>query len=47
MDLPSREFIEQMVADNPEPLNGIGEFVYYRTYSRCFPDKDSLGIWRK
>lgn len=41
----STKFVEEYVKNNPKPLNELGEFVYYRTYSRWLPNKGRREYW--
>lgn len=43
----STKFVEEYVANNPKPLNELGEFVYYRTYSRWLPSKGRREYWHE
>lgn len=41
------KFVEEYVEKNPKPLNELGEFVYYRTYSRWLEDKGRREYWHE
>jgi adenosylcobalamin-dependent ribonucleoside-triphosphate reductase len=41
------DFVQQEVSLNPNTLNEIGEFVYYRTYSRWLPEKNRREYWQE
>ncbi|MGM1044736.1 MAG: ribonucleoside-triphosphate reductase, adenosylcobalamin-dependent [Bacillota bacterium] len=41
----TKEFAEEIEAKYPKPLNELGEFVYYRTYSRWIPDFGRREKW--
>lgn len=41
----SDEFIKEVVEENPNPLNELGEFVFYRTYSRWLPSQQRREYW--
>lgn len=41
------DFVEKCVAENPKPMNELGEFVYYRTYSRWLPNKGRREYWHE
>lgn len=41
----STKFVEDYVKNNPKPLNELGEFVYYRTYSRWLNNKGRREYW--
>jgi hypothetical protein len=41
------EFVKQTVESNPKPLNELGEFVYYRTYSRWLDNKKRREYWHE
>jgi ribonucleoside-triphosphate reductase (thioredoxin) len=41
------EFVEKVREKHPKPLNEIGEFVYYRTYSRWLNDKGRREYWHE
>lgn len=43
----STKFVEDYVQNNPKPLNELGEFVYYRTYSRWLNDKGRREYWHE
>ena len=40
------EFIDQYL-DFPAHMNALGQFVYYRTYSRYLPDKGRRETWKE
>lgn len=41
------QFIEEQVKKNPNPMNELAEFVYYRTYSRWLDDKGRREYWHE
>lgn len=43
----STKFIEDYVKNNPKPLNELGEFVYYRTYSRWLDGRGRREYWHE
>lgn len=43
----STKFVEEYVKNNPNPLNELGEFVYYRTYSRWLQSKGRREYWHE
>lgn len=43
----SKDFVMNEVKKNPKPLNELGEFVYYRTYSRWLEDKGRREYWHE
>lgn len=45
-ELLTDEFIEQY-PDFPEHMNALGQFVYYRTYSRFLPEKGRRETWKE
>lgn len=47
MEFLSTKFVEDYVKSNPKPLTELGEFVYYRTYSRWLPNKGRREYWHE
>ncbi|NBI31003.1 hypothetical protein ERL59_18795 [Chengkuizengella sp. YPA3-1-1] len=47
MEFITDEFMNKVVEENPKPLNELGEFVYYRTYSRWLSDKRRRELWQE
>jgi ribonucleoside-diphosphate reductase alpha chain/ribonucleoside-triphosphate reductase len=47
MEFLSTKFVESYVKDNPKPLTELGEFVYYRTYSRWLNNKGRREYWHE
>lgn len=47
MEFLSTEFVMDYVEKNPKPLTELGEFVYYRTYSRWLDDKGRREYWHE
>lgn len=43
----STQFVMDQVKKNPRPLTELGEFVYYRTYSRWLNDKGRREYWHE
>lgn len=43
----STQFVENEVKKNPKPLSELGEFVYYRTYSRWLERKGRREYWHE
>lgn len=43
----STDFVQNVVKNNPKPLNELGEFVYYRTYSRWLPHRGRREFWHE
>lgn len=41
------DYVEKITKENPRPLNELGEFVYYRTYSRWLPEKNRREMWQE
>lgn len=41
------EFIQDTINKNPQPMNEIGEFIYYRTYSRWLPSETRREYWHE
>lgn len=41
------DYVEKVVSENNRPLNELGEFVYYRTYSRWLPEKGRREKWEE
>jgi ribonucleoside-triphosphate reductase len=46
MELLSKEFLEEY-GDTSENSNELGEFVYYRTYSRYLPQRKRRETWKE
>lgn len=47
MEFLSTKFVEKYVNENDNPLNELGQFVYYRTYSRWLPNKGRREYWHE
>ncbi len=47
MEFLPTKFVTEYVKENPQPLNELGEFVYYRTYSRFLHDKGRREYWHE
>lgn len=47
MEFLSTKFVEKYVKQNPKPLTELGEFVYYRTYSRWLDSKGRREYWHE
>lgn len=47
MEFLSTKFVEEYVKNNPKPLTELGEFVYYRTYSRWLENKGRREYWHE
>ncbi len=47
MEFLSTKFVTDYVEKNPQPLSELGEFVYYRTYSRFLHDKGRREYWHE
>lgn len=47
MEFLSTKFVEKYVKENPNPLTELGEFVYYRTYSRWLENKGRREYWHE
>ena len=47
MEFLSTKFVEGYVKENPNPLTELGEFVYYRTYSRWLDSKGRREYWHE
>jgi ribonucleoside-triphosphate reductase len=43
----SNEFVQKVVTNNPKPLSELGEFVYYRTYSRWLEHRGRRENWQE
>jgi ribonucleoside-triphosphate reductase len=41
------QYAEKIAKENPNPLNELGEFVYYRTYSRWLTEKNRREQWHE
>lgn len=41
------QYVDQIIKENPRPLNELGEFVYYRTYSRWVPEIKRREQWHE
>lgn len=47
MEFLSTKFVEKYIESNEKPLTELGEFVYYRTYSRWLPSKGRREYWHE
>lgn len=47
MEFLSTKFVEDYVKNNGKPLTELGEFVYYRTYSRWLQSKGRREYWHE
>jgi ribonucleoside-triphosphate reductase (thioredoxin) len=47
MEFLSTKFVEKYVKENPNTLTELGEFVYYRTYSRWLERKGRREYWHE
>jgi ribonucleoside-triphosphate reductase (thioredoxin) len=47
IDFITQEYVDKVVAENPNPLTELGEFVYNRTYSRWLPDAQRREMWHE
>lgn len=47
MEFLSTKFVEEYIERKPKPLTELGEFVYYRTYSRWLDDKGRREYWHE
>lgn len=47
MEFLSTNFVMDYVKDNPKPLSELGEFVYYRTYSRWLEGRSRREYWHE
>lgn len=47
MEFLPTKFVVDYVKKHPKPLNELGEFVYYRTYSRWLEDKGRREYWHE
>lgn len=47
MEFLSTKYVENYVNNNAKPLTELGEFVYYRTYSRWLPNKGRREYWHE
>lgn len=47
MELLSDSFVNHVVEKYPNPLNELGTFVYYRTYSRWLPELQRREFWQE
>jgi len=47
MEFLPTKFVVDYVKKHPKPLNELGEFVYYRTYSRWLPNKGRREYWHE
>lgn len=45
MEFVTKEYARKVAEENPRPLNELGEFVYYRTYSRWLPEENRREYW--
>jgi ribonucleoside-diphosphate reductase alpha chain/ribonucleoside-triphosphate reductase len=43
----SNQFVQNVIKENPKPLNELGEFVYYRTYSRWLDHRGRREYWHE
>ena len=43
----SNDYVQNVVKNNPKPLNELGEFVYYRTYSRWLEHRGRRELWQE
>lgn len=41
------KFVEEYIKEHPKPLNELGEFVYYRTYSRWLHNRGRREYWHE
>jgi ribonucleoside-triphosphate reductase len=41
------DFVRRVVNRNPQPLTELGQFVFYRTYSRWLPSKGRREFWHE
>ena len=46
MRLLSNDFLSQY-PDMPENMNELGQFVFYRTYSRWLPSQNRRETWKE
>lgn len=47
IDFVTDDFVEKVKTKFPKPLNEIGEFVFYRTYSRWLPSQGRREYWHE
>lgn len=47
MEFLSTQFVMDYVKNTPKPLTELGEFVYYRTYSRWLPGRGRREYWHE
>lgn len=47
MEFLSTKFVEDYIQGNPKPLSELGEFVYYRTYSRWLDNRGRREYWHE
>ncbi|MGG1659548.1 ribonucleoside-triphosphate reductase, adenosylcobalamin-dependent [Brevibacillus sp. NRS-1366] len=47
IDFITNEYVEEVVANNPNPLTELGEFVFNRTYSRWLPEAQRRELWQE
>lgn len=47
MEFLPTSYVVDYVKRHPKPLNELGEFVYYRTYSRWLPNKGRREYWHE
>ncbi len=43
----SDEYVSSVVKEHPRPLNELGEFIFYRTYSRWLSDQGRREYWHE
>jgi ribonucleoside-triphosphate reductase (thioredoxin) len=43
----SNQFVQDTITKNPKPLNELGEFVFYRTYSRWLDHRGRREYWHE
>lgn len=47
INLLSEEFVQSVVNTEPQPMNELAQFVYYRTYSRWLPKLNRREDWHE
>lgn len=47
MEFLSTKFVQEYAEKNPKPLTELGEFVFYRTYSRWLEHKGRREYWHE
>lgn len=47
MEFLPTKYVLDYVENNPKPLTELGEFVYYRTYSRWLPERGRREYWHE